>query len=62
MSQDELLNTAGEDRPIEILELPNGSLRVITLWDLYKFSKGNIPSPYPFCSYKILAKDNTRYL
>ena len=59
MSQTELLNEVGVDRPMEILELPNGSLIVIILWDLYAFHKGRTSNPYPKCRYKVLAKEDS---
>lgn len=63
MSQTELLDKVGIDRPMEILELPNGSLRVITLWDLYAFLRGRASDPYPKCQYRVLAKeDSLNYL
>lgn len=32
--------------PVDVIALPNGSLKVITNWDLEDYHNGKIPNPY----------------
>lgn len=46
MSQSYLINNYGLDRVYDVIELPNGSLRVITLWDMVEYQHGYRSNPY----------------
>ena len=46
MSQNFLVNNYGLDRVYDVIELPNGTLRVITLWDWVEYLHGHRPNPY----------------
>lgn len=46
MSQNYLTVNFGLDRVIDVVELPDGSLKVITLWDWVEYQHGYKPNPY----------------
>lgn len=46
MSQTYLVNNYGPDRVYDVIERSDGTLRVITLWDMVKYLNGYGPNPY----------------